>query len=480
MKTVFAVSIAGAIAALSAPLVAHAGDAGKQTAPLTTSSIWEKPAWLTDLSLRVGESYDTNVYLAGAGQEYFPATLPAGDIATRNKGSWVTTVSPKIGVDFTKLLGSDSILKVFSLGYAPDFVIFHDAPSETYASHRITTNIKAVSDPVTLSLENAFTYIDGSHEGLIYPGGSSSFVNGTVRERRDQWQERTKASVKVDLGPVFVRPVASLLYYDLATDFKNISGYTNYVNRYDVNGGADLGYNLTKDVALIAGYRYGHQSQQTLPFDLTQTNVTNDYQRVLFGVEGSPLKWIKVEAVVGPQFTTYTDNRPLAAGGTPDKVYSISKGKLKVTRVLTEQIDRTPTDVYAEASVTIAPTAADSLVFKYKRWNWVSSTGKNAYLDTLYDASFRHQITKALQLELGLRAGNADYNPSALRNDWDYTTSAGLKYAVTKNLSLDLTYAYDRGRNDQLLADVIKQTNVIPATREFERSIISTGVTWKF
>ncbi len=63
------------------------------------------------------------------------------------------------------------------------------------------------------------------------------------------------------------------------------------------------------------------------------------------------------------------------------------------------------------------------------------STGKNAYADTLYDASFRHQITKALQLEVGLRASNSDYNPSSLRNDWLYTASAGFKYSVTKTSS---------------------------------------------
>ena len=37
---------------------------------------------------------------------------------------------------------------------------------------------------MTLGLDNAFTYIDGSRDGVIYPNGASAFVNGTVRERR--------------------------------------------------------------------------------------------------------------------------------------------------------------------------------------------------------------------------------------------------------------------------------------------------------
>ena len=487
-----ALAALGGIVALSSTVSALAGDAGKKVAPVESSSIWEKPAWLTDLSLRVGESYDTNVYVAGWD------VAPGENVSTRNKASAVTTISPKIGVDFAKLLDKDSILKVFSLGYSPDFVTYHDASSESYAAHRFTTAIKAKADPVTLSIENAFTYIDGSKDGLFYPGGASAYANGTIRERRNQWQDRSKASLKIDFNEsFFLRPMASLLYYNLDTNFLpttasvvdpvHPAGYTNFIDRYDLNGGADIGYNVNKDVAFTLGYRYGHQTQANLPLaiDPTQTNASSDYQRVLVGVEGSPLKWLKVEASVGPQFTTYTDSRPIAAGGTPINVTTIVKGKPKITPTLVDQIDKSPTDVYAEAAVTISPSASDTLVLKYKRWDWVSSTGKNAYLDTLYDASFRHQITKALQLEVGVRASNSDYNPSSLRNDWLYTTSAGLKYAVTKNLSLDLSYAYDRGRNDQLVNSVtVAKTAanyyVVPATRQFERSIVSTGVTWKF
>jgi opacity protein-like surface antigen len=438
---------------LACPLLASAGDGGKSPVPVE-SPVWEKPAWLMDLSLGVKESYDSNVFLAGAG---IPTAVPQGTVGYRNVSAWSTTVSPKIGVNFVPLLGEQDVFKVLSLGYVPDFVIFPDVSSESYSSQRFTTSIKAQVDPVTLSLDNAFTYIDGDNEGVIYPDGASSFTNGTVRERRDQWQDRLKASVKIDLCPVFfVRPVVSLTYYDLATKFENIKGYTNYVDRYDFNGGADLGFNVTKDVALLLGYRYGHQYQEALPvwIDAHQYTATNDYQRVLFGVEGKPLSWLKLEGYVGPEFKTYTGDRP-TTGADPASL-----------------IDKNSADVYGEASVTVTPTASDALVFKYKRWNWVSSTGRNAYLDSLYDASYRHQLTKALQLELGARAGQADYNPSALRNDWDYTFSAGLRYAVTANLSVDVSYAYDMGRDDE--------DAVAGNWREFYRNVVTTGAQWKF
>ena len=444
----------GSLALLSSPLLAASADTSKSTVPVASPSIWEKPVWLTDLSLRVGESYDTNIYLASI-------DLPPGDhVAVKDKASAITTISPKIGADFAKLLGSDSILKTFAVGYAPDIALFHNAPDETNVTHRFTTLLKGKADAVSFSLDNTFTFINGDSEGLFYPADKSysSFVNGTVRERRQQWQERTKASVTYELGSFFIRPTGSLLYYDLATDLKpsasynsNLYSYTNYVDRYDVNGGADLGYKLNKGLALTAGYRYGHQEQGLVPGSPITAN--NDYQRALVGVEGSPFKWLKVEAVAGPQFTTYSDSRQYVAE-------TKAKGL----------IDKNRDDIYAEASATITPTSVDTLVLKYKRWNWVSSTGKNATLETSYDASYRHQFTKKLALELGLRAAQADYHPSALRNDWDYVSSVGLKYAVTKNLGLDAAYAYDRGNNDQ------------PATtyRDYKRSIVSSGVTWKF
>ncbi len=464
-----AITALGAVIALSSPILAIAGDASKATVE-TTSVIWEKPAWLTDLSLRVGESYDTNVYLAGV-------AWPEGNlVALRNKSSWVTTITPKIGVDLAKFLDKDSFVKSFTLGYSPDILIFHDASDESYQAHRITTGFKGKADNVTVTLDNALTVINGDDDGLRYPGGASAYANGTIRERRSQWQDRSKLAVKVDVNEsIFVRPTVSLLYYDLGTNFYkasgNYSGYTNFIDRYDVNGGADLGYNVNKDVAFTLGYRYGHQYQQAYP-DYASTGVTslgrdatNDYQRVLVGVEGSPLKWLKVEAQVGPQFTTYTDSRP----------YRDTVAKYGL-------VDDNATSVFAEASVTISPTKSDALVLKYKRWNWVASTGVNAYVDSTFDASFRHQLSKDLQLAVGVRASNSDYNPYQLRSDWLYTTSVGLKYNITKNLTWDLTYAYDRAENGQVQTASASGvwSNIDNSTRQFDRSIVSSGVTWAF
>lgn len=77
----------------------HAADGG-QTA--TTPALPQKPAWLTDLSIGVKDGYDDNVYLSGV----VPANRPIPDggvLALKNHSSFVTTVSPKLGVNFAVL-----------------------------------------------------------------------------------------------------------------------------------------------------------------------------------------------------------------------------------------------------------------------------------------------------------------------------------------------------------------------------------------
>lgn len=112
------------------------------TAPADPWGLPKKPAWLSELSLSVRESYDNNAFLAGTDPRYLPAgyVVPAGSVAAlRDQGSWVTTVSPKIGVNYVPLLGDQKTLQALALGYAPDFVTYHDESSESYNLHRFTT-----------------------------------------------------------------------------------------------------------------------------------------------------------------------------------------------------------------------------------------------------------------------------------------------------------------------------------------------------
>src|ERR1039458_9257838 len=159
-------------------------------------AVWQKPSWLTDLSLGVKESYDDNV-------------LEVSGNWIKPQSSWISSVSPKIGFNFAPLLGDQKILQTLSLSYAPDFFIYHDAPAESYDAHRVGSTIRGENGPFSFKLDNAFLYNDGNNVSPLYALNQLSgplanqndkfrsfFAQGASRERRDQIQDRTAASLE--------------------------------------------------------------------------------------------------------------------------------------------------------------------------------------------------------------------------------------------------------------------------------------------
>lgn len=431
---------------------------GILTGQLTAPAELTKPAWLTDCSLGIKEGYDNNVFLSGVDAQYLPPayTVPAGSVAAlKDHYSWITTVSPKVGVNFSPLAGSPTNLPLLSLTYAPDFAVYHDQPSESYNAHRVFAAVKGRTEPATFSADNSFIYIDGSGMGPVYPGGLySAFATTAGRERRRQIQDRANVSVQCDGEKWFIRPVASLLYYDLMTEQLNVTGYQNYADRYDVNGGADFGYKLTPQLAVTLGYRYGHQYQQQYAF--SPYSSSSDYQRVLAGIEGNPWRWLNLKIVSGPDFRSYE-------GNSADHITPVNHLH--------------PVKYYGEALVAVTFAPENMLTFKYKLWQWVSGSGKVPYSDGSYELLYHCKLAEKIALDVGGKFMSWDFNdgnlPACQRHDLQYTASAGLCYAVNSHLSLSLTGLLDWGRNAQ---DDVPN----PQTREFCRQLVAVGTQWKF
>ncbi len=436
-------------------------------APAVGPAAWQKPVWLTDLSFGIKESYDDNLFLV-SGNGLGPQT------------SWVTTVSPKIGFNFAPLLGNQKTLQTFSLNYSPDFNIYQNAPSQNYDAHRIGDTIKGQAGDFSFSLDNAFLYNDGNHQAPIYALNQISgaganqldqyrnrYAHIPARERLAQTQERAAILLQYDWDNYFVRPTASILDYNLMTDWHNTKnspwiGYQDFVDRYDVDGGVDLGYKLTQKLATTLGYRYGSQYQQQLPAAITSDNhySSSDYQRVLLGLEGNPWNWLNVKLAGGPDFRSYNSLAPVN--------------------------DLHPVKYYGEAVLTATLSSSQTLTFNYKQWQWVSSTGKVPFFDSIYTLAYHWNATRQLGLDLGGKVLEADYtvgnemNPSgqnsSLRDDMEYELSAGVTYAFTKHLSANLAYTYDVGANAK---------NNLPAAlgpeyRNFEHQVASLGLQYKF
>lgn len=403
-----------------------------------------KPAKVfSELSVAAKESYDNNVYATSFNQTGFK---PVADVY-----SYVTTVSVKATAELSSVLGlpSEGPLTSFGLAYSGDYSYYHNASSENNERHNLTVSLKAKEGAWSSNLENMVTFVDGSSSTVQFKT-NSSFATALVRERRKQIQDRLKYSTKYDAEQWFFRPTGQVLYYDLMTDKHqatgNYVGWQNYVDRYDMNIGADFGYKLRKDLALVAGYRFGSQSQDSYSWDARHNDST--YHRVLFGIEGKLAPWIKVEFLAGPDYRKYKDAKNLGLTG-----------------------DR-HTFAYTEGNLTAELSATDSITVTNKVWHWVASTGLTAYRDSLYGISFKHKFNSKLSSVFGAKLQTSLYDAPAVRKDWLYTFSAGARYDLDKNTSFNFEYQIGRDRNrlDEYLAP----------GRDYNQDIVSAGFKYTF
>lgn len=446
---------------LAAPKVeAKASDIQKDEA-------FKKPDWLKEVSVTFKESYDSNIYQANFGN-------------LANKDSWISTVIPRVAFDFAPLLDLDpgeKCVETLALSYAPEINTYHGAESENYTSHKIGTAIKGRLDDFSYGLENNFTYVDGREQSLesLFAGASASAdlspsSSGTFRERRDQFQYRAKIWTRYEVSDeVFVRPVATGLWYDLHVEERPAVGYVNFPDRYDANAGFDLGYKLnpltgltsikglSNDYAVTLGYRYGHTQQQMVYVPVGMGNLTqykSDYQRVLVGIEGQIYKWLKAEFQIGPDFRNYGRGyAPIAGSGTA---------------ATTTFNDANETTLFFEGGATVALTKEDSLIIKAKQWQWVASTGQGVYTDLSYSINYKRKWTKELTSNIGYGYIVGEYHAPKSTDDNVYTFSGGLEYAFDENWSATADYSFGRGLSDDSTT----------RAREFNRHLVSLGVKW--
>ncbi|MEI6211852.1 MAG: outer membrane beta-barrel protein [bacterium] len=413
-----------------------------------TSLLPPKPKWLTEASLTIKESYDDNIFLTDYELTHVASPIAGSAAASAKKASWVTTLSPKVVFDFAPLLSPDpkGLVRSLTLGYLPEFARYHDATTESYSAQRVSTGLKIKSGDVTLTADNLFSYIDGSAYGPSYNGKlNNAFVSSVVRDRREQVQDKANAALQYDQECWFIRGVGMVQNFNMLVKADANANYVNYVDRYDRNFGGDLGYKVTTNFALTFGYRAGEQHQDQVIG--SALSASSEYQRLLLGMEGKPTKWLTVKLQAGPDFRHYEDRMAVK--------------------------DANPVTFYADGSLEAKVSAKDTVGLKYKQGRSVSSTGKSATEESALELNYAHKLTDQMTALLGGRVARADYRASMAqtRDDCEYTVNAGLRYAFTPNLSAELGYMAEMGR------DV---TTDYKDTRTFDRNVTSLSVTIKY
>ena len=383
-------------------------------------------AMSTNLQLRaeaaVREMFDSNVYL----QDVAPTSNIPGAV-TAKKESLVSTVSPRIFVDYLPCAAFQA-----SVSYTPDFTWYSSASSEDNMTHRFNVNFGGRVDDAVWDLQNCFTYIDGNKEGPIFgrPGDCPAIGGIPLRDRRAAFNYRSGFRYSEMFGKWMVRPVAAACVNDYKTEQRATPAgapyvYENYIDRQEISGGLDVGYEVAKDFRLVLGYRYGRQDQFNGPFGPGGTIISspygNAYNRILAGVEGTPVSWLKVGILAGPDIRQFDHDIP--------------------------GFDENELLYYVDAFVTFLPTKQDAITLSNKRFEQPAFASFSMYQDITYDLTWKHKFNDQWAATAGFRLYIGDFQAPMNRDDWIYTPTVGLAYAYDKHLSAELGYSYDWAEN---------------------------------
>ncbi len=428
-------------------------------APATMAALPTNLTYSAEATVR--ETWDNNVYIQD--KNPLPANIAAANAVGLHpvpalKSSFLTTVVPRLGLDYKPCSGFN-----LSLGYAPEIAMYTSAEDEDYVTHRTTLNFNGKVGDATWELLNAPTYIEGGTQGPTFGrSGDVPAIGGIpLRDRREAFILRDSFHVTLPWDNWFIRPVAAYYYHDFLTDQRLNKDsaqyyYENYLSRQDVNGGLDIGYEAFKSTFLVMGYRYGQQDQFTGPnaanTAFTDSPYDSTYHRILFGMEGSPAKWLKLNFLVGPEFRHFDPGTP--AG-----------------------FERDQTLLYADASVTVLPTKADTVSLRWTQFEQPAFSSQSVYQDIKYDLTWRHKFTDHFTAGAGFTLYIGDWQQPVNRDDWIYTPSLMAGYAFDKHWSAELNYSCD-------LVDSRVSTSAEGAAyadgREYSRQLVSLAAKYAF
>ena len=435
--------------AMAAGLQADVGPDGvpskKKTAPApaeTPSSGWKKPEWLTELSLTFRESYDSNVY-------YCHSDPNPGQRSLTNQDSLVSTINPRFTLNFVPLLGIQTEgFEKLTLTYNPVINYYHAETGENYTAHNVGNQVKGKVGDFSYDLNSVFTVVDGSDTSLPYPNGFNAFVPAPViRNRRAQTDEVGKLVLRYDLNPDwFVRTTAQTLYQDFSVRMMSqVPGYLNFIDRYDVNVGPDVGYNVTKAFAVALGWRAGHQHQSIF----NGNSDSNNYQRILAGLEGKPVSWLQMNVSAGPDFRHYGNDVP-------------------------NNQDRNFRRIYCDALFTVTATKQDSFTLLVRQWQGLSTTSVTPLEDQVGRFGYKRQWTKDFSSEVFAQYADYNYDTPLNRDDDLETYGLSLVYQLTPNVTLDWGYSLDRGGSAYIPGAAQ------PVGRDLTRHLASMGIKYSF
>jgi hypothetical protein len=385
-------------------------------------------AWqaATNLTLKAEvtakEGYDSNVYL----QDHQPDLAAVPKAALPFQESFITSVTPKLALDWKPCQAFTA-----AVSYAPEVTFYTTESSEDYVAHRGAVNLGGKVGEVPWEMPNAITFVDGNRYAPYYgvstvPGrldGVPAIGGIPVRDRREQLIYRGGFKATWSTGKFFIRPVVAAYLHDFQTvqQTNNVKtlpgyGYENYVDRNEMDFGADVGWSATPTTKVFLGYRFGYETEGRMlgsPY-----HYDTEFNRPLVGIEGKPAKWISANFSIGP-----------------DIHHTVSH--------YDPRFDPDYTALWVDGVVTLMPTKKDSVILTWKQNTQPAFSSPSVYEDTIYDGLVRHRFDDHWSVSGGFRGYLGDWRSPVKRMDWIYTVSTSLTYTFDPHLSADLSYGYD-------------------------------------
>jgi hypothetical protein len=400
-------------------------------------------------TLTVQEVFDDNVYILDTA----PAPGLTGPVGLTERQprfeSWITSVTPTVSLQWQPL----DLLHT-SASYAPEFQWFHNAPSENHVAHRATLTLDGHRNGFEWDWRHQWLGIDGSHLGpvTLRPGDCPCVGGIPLRDRRDAVVYRSQWRATVPVGNGFVRPVAALYVHDFRTDQRPNTDpsrfiYDNYIDRWDAQGGVDLGLPAGNRGHWVVGYRFGHQHQGKLLGRASP--YSNDYHRLLLGFEGAPVSWLKLAVLAGPDIRDW-DHPPVA-------------------------FHQSETLNWVDATVTVLPTTRDTVTLRATRYEQPAFTSHSVYEDILYQASWQHRLTDSFSLALSLSLYIGDWQAPVAREDWIWTPGVLVRYKLHDHWEIECSYTHDTAVNQ-----VSTRVATYAEGREYNRNRVGVAVRYSY
>jgi hypothetical protein len=183
---------------------------------------------------------------------------------------------------------------------------------------------------------------------------------------------------------------------------------------------------------LTLGYRYGRQDQFEGPYGRGGATIDSPfdsaYNRVLLGIEGNPLDWLKLIVAFGPDFRHFSDDALRQFAAINPSYAAFNPHELLY---------------YVDTSITLLPFKADSIVVKTTRYEQPAFSSFSMYEDIKSDFIWRHRFSDHVSAAAGFTLYIGDWQPPVNREDWVYTPNLTITYAPTSKLTIEAGYSYD-------------------------------------